>query len=403
MSDVSQDPGVGPRGSVTVDAPEPPTESSGTSVRQGSRAWTVVLIVLTIAAVAGAAVFLLNAFGVITIELERGFWPVWMTSPTDWLGKLVVMVFAIALFVFVMTIVLLAADRSSRIPNWLLAAAFIGPAVLMIGLGLLYPAIRTIRQSFFDRTSENFVGWDNYQTILGNSTFQSVLINTLIWVLLVPLASTGIGLVYAVLVDRTRFEALAKGLIFLPMAISLVGAAIIWRFIYTFRPEEQNQIGLANQLLVWLGFEPYQFIITDTFRLNTLFLIVVLVWIQTGFAMTILSAAIKNIPDDIIEAARLDGLTGFRMFRSITVPSIRPALIVVLVAITITTLKAFDIVYTMTGGNFNTSVVANEFYFQAFRQFNFGLGSTLAVILFIVVIPIVIYQVRQLRIAEEIR
>ncbi|HEX6194489.1 MAG TPA: sugar ABC transporter permease [Jiangellaceae bacterium] len=358
---------------------------------------------LTIAAVAGAAVFLLNAFGVITIELERGFWPVWMTSPTDWLGKLVVMVFAIALFVFVMTIVLLAADRSSRIPNWLLAAAFIGPAVLMIGLGLLYPAIRTIRQSFFDRTSENFVGWDNYQTILGNSTFQSVLINTLIWVLLVPLASTGIGLVYAVLVDRTRFEALAKGLIFLPMAISLVGAAIIWRFIYTFRPEEQNQIGLANQLLVWLGFEPYQFIITDTFRLNTLFLIVVLVWIQTGFAMTILSAAIKNIPDDIIEAARLDGLTGFRMFRSITVPSIRPALIVVLVAITITTLKAFDIVYTMTGGNFNTSVVANEFYFQAFRQFNFGLGSTLAVILFIVVIPIVIYQVRQLRIAEEIR
>jgi alpha-glucoside transport system permease protein len=187
------------------------------------------------------------------------------------------------------------------------------------------------------------------------------------------------------------------------MAISLVGASIIWRFVYEFRPDQEgvNQIGLANQFLVWLGFEPYQFIITP--RLNTVFLIVVMVWIQTGFAMTLLSAAIKNIPDDIIEAARLDGLAGMRMFRYITVPSIRPALIVVLVAITMTTLKAFDIVYTMTGGNFRTSVVANEFYFQSFRQGQIGVGATLAVVLFILVIPVVIYQVRQLRLAEEIR
>lgn len=401
MSDVNQDPGAGPRGSATDEVPAPPAESSGVPAHYGSRGWTAVLIVLVIAAVIGTVVFLLNAFGFITIELERTFWPVWMTSPTEWGGKLAVMALAIGLFVLVMTIILLSADRARRIPNWLLATAFVGPALLMLGLGLLYPALRTLRQSFFDNNSENFVGWDNYQAILGQETFQSVLITTLIWVLLVPLASTGIGLIYAVLVDRTRFEALAKGLIFLPMAISLVGAAIIWRFVYAFRSAEQDQIGLANQLLVWLGFDPYQFIINDPW--NTIFLIVVLVWIQTGFAMTILSAAIKNIPDDIIEAARLDGLTGFRMFRSITVPSIRPALIVVLVAITITTLKAFDIVWTMTGGNFGTSVVANEFYFQSFRQFNFGLGSTLAVILFIVVIPIVIYQVRQLRLAEETR
>jgi alpha-glucoside transport system permease protein len=215
--------------------------------------------------------------------------------------------------------------------------------------------------------------------------------------------STFIGLVYAVLVDRTRFEALAKGLIFLPMAISLVGASIIWRFVYAYRPEQEgvNQIGLVNQILVWLGISPQQFIITAPW--NTLWLIIVMVWIQTGLAMTLLSAAIKNIPDDIIEAARLDGLSGFRMFRYITVPSIRPALVVVMVAITITTLKAFDIIYTMTGGQFETSVVANEFYFQSFRQGNFGVGATLAVFLFVAIIPVVIYQVRQLRLAEEIR
>jgi alpha-glucoside transport system permease protein len=268
---------------------------------------------------------------------------------------------------------------------------------------LIYPAFRTIRESFFDRTGDNYIGFDNYVTIFAQDEFQIVLRNTLVWVILVPLVSTFVGLVYAVLVDRTRFEALAKGLIFLPMAISLVGASIIWKFVYEFRPDQPGveQIGLANQILVWLGFAPNQFIITAPW--NTIWLLVVMIWIQTGFAMTILSAAIKAIPDDIVEAARLDGLTGVRMFRHITVPSIRPALVVVLVTVTMTTLKVFDIVRTMTGGQFQTSVVANEFYTQSFRQFNFGLGAALAVILFILVIPVVVYQVRQLRLAEDIR
>jgi alpha-glucoside transport system permease protein len=171
--------------------------------------------------------------------------------------------------------------------------------------------------------------------------------------------------------------------------------------VYEYRDVSQNQIGLANQVLVWLGLEPYNFIVNAP--PNTFFLIVVMIWIQTGFAMTVLSAAIKAIPDDIIEAARLDGVTGFGMFRYVTVPSIRPAILVVWVTITMTTLKAFDIVRTMTGGNFQTSVVANEFYTQSFVQFNFGLGSALAVVLFIIIIPIIIYQVRQLRLSEEIR
>ncbi|NED98441.1 sugar ABC transporter permease [Phytoactinopolyspora alkaliphila] len=313
------------------------------------------------------------------------------------------MAFAVAIFVAVMALILLSVDRASKVPNWALVLGFLGPAGLMLAFGLLYPMLRTIRESFFDRNGANFIGWDNYVTIFTQSEFQIVLRNTMIWVIVVPIVSTFIGLLYAVLVDRTRFEALAKGLIFLPMAISLVGASIIWKFVYEFRPDQQGveQIGLANQLLVWAGLDPNQFLISNPW--NTFWLLIVMIWIQTGFAMTILSAAIKAIPDDIVEAARLDGLTGPRMFRYITVPSIRPALVVVLVTVTMTTLKVFDIVRTMTGGQFETSVVANEFYTQSFRQFNFGLGASLAVILFVLVIPVVVYQVRQLRLAEDIR
>lgn len=399
-SDVAKGPSAA---MTTTEGAPPPPAHWRTGLKEGSTVWTVVLVLLFVAAIGGAAIFLLNVVGVLNIELDRDFWPTWMVGTTTWSSKLLLMVIAILMFAAVMSVVLISADRAKRVPNWAVAAAFFGPAALMLGLGLLYPAVRTIRESFFDRTGDNFIGWDNYVAIFTQSGFQLVLRNTLIWVILVPIVATFIGLVYAVLVDRTRFEALAKGLIFLPMAISLVGASIIWRFVYAYRPEQEgvNQIGLLNQILVWFGFSPQQFIITAPG--NTLWLIVVMVWIQTGLAMTLLSAAIKNIPDDIIEAARLDGLSGFRMFRYITVPSIRPALVVVAVAITMTTLKAFDIIYTMTGGQFETSVVANEFYFQSFRQGNFGVGATLAVFLFVAIIPVVIYQVRQLRLAEEIR
>jgi alpha-glucoside transport system permease protein len=238
---------------------------------------------------------------------------------------------------------------------------------------------------------------DNYIRIFTQPDLVVVLRNTLLWVVITPILSTAIGLVYAVLVDRTRFEALAKALIFLPMAISLVGASIIWKFVYAYRPNQQNiqQIGLLNQLLVWLGFEPVNFILIEPW--NNMLLIVVMIWIQAGFAMTVLSAAIKAIPSDIIEAARLDGVGGVRLFFYITLPSIRPAVVVVVTAISIAVLKVFDIVRTMTGGQFGTSVVANEFYVQSFRLYDLGMGSALAMILFVLVVPIVIYNVRQMR------
>jgi len=327
----------------------------------------------------------------------------WLTEPSSPVEKFGLMFLAILLFVVVMGAILLAVDRPKRIPRWVVVLGFVGPAVLGLAWGLVRPALITIWNSLFGDRGNEFVGLDNYVTAFTTDQFQLVLRNTAIWVVVVPLLSTFIGIVYAVLVDRSRFEKFAKALVFLPMAISMVGASIIWGFVYEFRPDQPgvNQIGLLNQVLVWLGLPPQQFLIGQPW--NTFFLIVVMIWIQTGFAMTILSAAIKAIPDDIVEAARLDGLKGWGMFRYITVPSVRPALVVVLTTIAMATLKIFDIVRTMTGGQFGTQVVANEFYTQAFRQNNQGLSSALAVILFILVIPIIVYNVRQMRLAEEIR
>ncbi|MDC7123705.1 sugar ABC transporter permease [Cellulomonas fimi] len=327
----------------------------------------------------------------------------WLIRPDTTGEKLTLMVLAILLFVVVMGVILFGVDRIKRLPVWVVALGFLGPTLLFLTFGLLYPGLRTIRDSFYDNSGDAFVGFDNYVKAFTEDQFQIVLRNTLLWVVLVPLVATFIGLVYAVMVDRTRFESFAKTLIFLPMAISLVGASIIWKFVYEYRPDQGNiqQIGLANQILVWLGLPPQQFLLNQPW--NTLFLIAVMVWIQAGFAMTVLSAAIKAIPDDIVEAARLDGLGGAKMFRFITVPSIRPALVVVLTTIAMATLKVFDIVRTMTGGNFGTSVVAYEYYTQSFRAQNPAFGAALAVLLFVLVIPIVVYNVRQLRLSEEIR
>lgn len=308
------------------------------------------------------------------------------------------MFLAIGLFGLVFGAVLLLAGRAKgRSAERVQAASFLGPTVVLLSVGLLYPAVRTIYESFRDGNNKKFVGFANYGSIASSPELRIVLRNTALWVVLVPLLATSIGLLYAVLIDRARAEALAKSLIFLPIAISLVGASIIWSFVYDFRPEGRPQIGLANQLIVGSGGKPYNFILSN---FNTFFLIVVLVWIQAGFAMTILSAALKGIPDDIVEAARLDGVNWRQMFRHITLPSLRPALIVVLTAIAIGTLKVFDIVYAMTGGQFKTSVLASEFYFVSFVQNNNGLGAALGVLLFVLVIPIIIYNIRQVRKAD---
>lgn len=316
--------------------------------------------------------------------------------------KFLQMFIAIGLFFGVVALILLLTSRlRSRKGELVQSAAFVLPAVLMVAFGLLYPALTTIKSSFQDRAGQEFVGLQNYKTIFTDDTQIQVLINTALWVLVVPTVATVVGLVYAVLIDRARFERFSKALIFLPMAISLVGASIIWKFVYAYRETDQDQIGIANAFLKFIGLDTYAFLQEAPW--NTLFLIVIMIWVQAGFAMTILSASIKAIPDDIVEAARLDGVGGFKMFRYITVPSIRPSLIVVLTTISITTLKAFDIVRTTVGGNFDTSVIAYEFYRQSFVTRERGLGAALATLLFALVIPIVVYNVRQMRRLEARR
>ncbi|GEK87659.1 sugar ABC transporter permease [Microbacterium aerolatum] len=278
--------------------------------------------------------------------------------------------------------------------------AFLAPAFLLLLIGLILPSLQTFVASFLNSSGKTFVGIDNYLWIFGQPDGVRVVINTIVWVLIVPTVSTIVGLAYAVFIDRTRGEKIYKVLVFMPMAISFVGAGIIWRFMYEYRGPQYDQIGLLNQIIVWFGGEPQQFLLNPPW--NTLFLIVVLIWVQTGFAMVILSASIKGVPTELLEAAELDGANAWERFKSVTVPSIRPALIVVLTTISIASLKVFDIVRTMTAGNYETSVLANEMYTQ-FSKFEAGRSAALAVILFILVIPIVVYNARQIQQQREIR
>jgi alpha-glucoside transport system permease protein len=311
-------------------------------------------------------------------------------------GKFFLMFFAIFFFALVFGLVLfLASLFKGKNGERVQGVLFVGPAIVLLAVGLMYPAILTIVQSLRGRSGEESFTLSNYSAMFTQPELLLVLRNTALWVILVPFLATAIGLIYAILIDRARGEAFAKALIFLPMAISMVGAGIIWKFVYQYKQTSRPQIGLLNAILKFFGLETQQFLINAP--LNTFMLIIVMVWIQAGFAMTVLSAAIKAIPDEIIEAAKLDGVQSFKMFRYITLPSIRAAIVVVVTTIGIGTLKVFDIVRTMTGGQFDTSVVANEFYNQSFRYNAPGLGAALAVLLFVLVIPIVTYNIVQMR------
>lgn len=277
---------------------------------------------------------------------------------------------------------------------------FLAPALILVVVGLIIPAIQTTVQAFMNRNSTEFVGLENFAWIFTQPQGIRVVINTIIWVIITPIVSTAAGLAYAYFIDKTRGEKYYKILVFLPMAISFVGASIIWRFMYTARPAGQAQIGVLNEIIVSLGGQPYNFLADDPW--NTLFLIIVLIWVQTGFAMVILSAAIKGVPTEQIEAAQLDGTNGWQTFINVIVPGIRGSLVVVLTTISIASLKVFDIVRTMTAGANNTSVIANEMYTQL-RSFEAGRSAAFAVVLFVLVLPLVIYNARQLKKQRENR
>lgn len=276
---------------------------------------------------------------------------------------------------------------------------WIGPVLILLGVFFIWPFIDSIILSLQNNDSTAFVGLKNYQLIFTNPDLLNVLKNNLLWLVVGTLLTVGLGLVIAVLVDRVKIESVIKSALFIPMAISFVGAGVIWRFMYIYEPANTTQIGLLNALLSLVHIGPQVWTINEAF--NNFALIAVYVWMWTGFSMVIISAALKGIPDEIIEAARMDGASRLTMFWRITVPMISPTMVVVVTTMLINILKIFDVVYVMTGGNYNTSVIAMEFYNQLFNFSHYGLGSALAVVLTIVVLPVMYINLRQLRKEER--
>jgi alpha-glucoside transport system permease protein len=288
-----------------------------------------------------------------------------------------------------------------RLKPWV----FIGPAVAAIGFFLIYPAIRTFILSFANAQSTAWVGVENYTDLLGSESFRQTLYNTLLWIAVVPAATVAIGLGVAVLADRLgpQSEKLSKSIIFLPMAISGVGQATIWRFIYEARPEGEPQIGLQNAVWTALGFDPVAWLQVSTLHFNSFLLMVILIWAQVGFSMVLLSAAVKGVPVDTLEAARIDGANERQIFFRVIVPQIWATVITVFITVLISVMKIFDVVYVMTNGNFNTDVIAVNFFNELFRNGNNGRASAIVVMLMIAVLPVIVYQVRHFRAEEAAR
>lgn len=285
-----------------------------------------------------------------------------------------------------------------RVKPWM----FAGPAILAIGAYLIYPAVVTLVYSFQNEDNTAWVGVKNYTSLLTDPSFLQVLFNNLLWIIVVPATTVVLGLGVAVLADRLRptGEKVSKTFIFLPMAISMVAAATIWRSIYEYQPAGAPQTGLLNAIFGLFDKGPFFWYSIDTLHFNSLLLMIILIWTQVGYSMVLLSSAIKGVPEDTVEAGRIDGAGERRIFFSIVVPQIWPTVITVFITVLIGVMKVFDVVYVTTNGAFNTDVIGRRFFDEMFTQGNNGFASAIVVILMIAIIPILIYQVRHFR-AEE--
>ena len=285
---------------------------------------------------------------------------------------------------------------------------FVGPSLAIVSVFLLYPSILTVWYSFQRNigTDDQAFTFDNYTYLVTDGSIRDSVINNLLWIIVVPAGAVAIGLLVAVLADRLSptWEKISKSLIFMPMAISFVGASTIWAFMYAWRPEGAEQFGLLTAIATALGAYPEQPIVqTSAFRLNSFALMAVMIWLQAGFAMVLLSAAIKNVPGDTIEAARIDGASEVQIFWRVTVPQIRSTIVVVTTTILILVLKVFDIPRVMTSGNFNTNVIANIYYDLAFTQGNRGRASVVVVALIVLTLPFMYLNIKRFREQEAMR
>jgi alpha-glucoside transport system permease protein len=305
--------------------------------------------------------------------------------------------------------------------KWWAPWLWLAPTLALLAVYLVYPVIDTVRRSFQDNRSENWVGFDNYRFIIDNpqpfvANTHSALLNNLLWLVLYTGLTVAVGLIIAVLAIRVRYEAIAKSAIFIPMAISFVAASVIWRFMYEFNPD----VGTVNAIVTQIGGEPTAWLqntgsaqtwLTDAgpdelpgpFQINNFALITVAVWMWTGFAVVVLSAGLKGISTEVLEAARVDGANEWQIFRRIILPILSPTIVVIATTLVIQSLKLFDLVYVMTGGRFETDVVATLFFKQAFVSRDFGVGAALAVVLLLWVVPIMLISIRRFQFQEETR
>ncbi len=341
-----------------------------------------------------SAVIVAAAFGVLLL----GFQWLRAQTPTDNAQKALLSMAAIlwgvgGIALIYVVLNYLAESFPPRLMRVVQPYIFVGPAMAVLAWYLALPTVRTFWISLHDRTGESFVGLANYVAVFTQRIMFEAFRNNLLWILFGASLTVVFGLAIAVLADRSRFENIAKSLIFMPMAISMVGAGVIWNFIYEVRDANSPQIGLLNAIVVALGGEPQAWTALVQ-PWNNLFLIAVMIWMQTGFAMVIFSAAIKGIPDELLEAGRVDGANEFQVFFRIMLPYIGGTIITVLTTVVIFALKIFDVVMVMTGGQFGTHVIATQFYRQAFTNQNKGYASAIAIVLLLTVIPVMIYNLR---------
>jgi len=280
---------------------------------------------------------------------------------------------------------------------------WLAPALLFLAIFLIYPMIGTIIHSFQNHAGTQFVGLDNYVWFFGSEDALTSLKNNALWLIFLTLFVVGFGLLVAVLVDRVRYESVAKSVIFVPLAISMVAASVIWLYMYEYKPPGTEQTGTINALIGTAGLGPVPFTQVQQFSANTFALIVVMAWMWTGFGMVIISAALKGINPELMEAARMDGATEWQVFRGIIFPLLVPTLVVVSTTMIITALKAFDIVFTMTNGNLGTNVIANQMYAEMFKFNQYGRASAIAVVLLLAIIPIMFFNVGRFRQQEAVR
>jgi alpha-glucoside transport system permease protein len=285
---------------------------------------------------------------------------------------------------------------------------FIGPVLLLIGIFIVIPTIQSIRLSFMEEEidgSTTFVGLQNFKDLFAEEYFPNMVVNNLMWIAIVPFMTVAIGLAIAQFANNvgSKSEKIFKSIFFMPMTISFVSAAVIWRYIYAYAPEGQDQVGLLNTLWMKLGGSPQAWFQIEAFRFNNLLLMVILIWLSAGYSMVLLSAAIKSVPEDTLEAGRVDGASTGQIFFKIVLPQIWPTVVAVFITVLIGAMKVFDIVLAMTGGNYNTTVLAQTFYLEYFIYGNTGKAMAAVVILIAAIVPVMFYQVRHYRKFEAAR